>query len=173
MNYNYTINDISSRCKVSKQSLYNLIKKNQSFINDNSTRRQRKVYYNQAAMDFFIAYYSAPSAEEAENPRQSNESREAEEQAEKSPLESSSADKPQEDLIKSLREEIDTLKTQLAALQKDLDDKEEERKELFRQNGALLLMLQQEKQEKMLLLPAPKKSFSDRMKSIFKGKAQE
>ena len=173
MSYNYTINDISSKCKVSKQSLYNLIKKNQSFINDNSTRRQRKVYYNQAAMDFFVAYYSSPSAEDAENPLQSKKGRDTEVQAEKSPLEGFPADKPQEDLIKSLREEIDTLKAKIAALQKDLDAKEEERKELFRQNGALLLMLQQEKQEKMLLLPAPKKSFSDRMKSIFKSKAQE
>ena len=53
MEYKYTINDISETVKISKPSLYALIKKNSAFIKDNSIRKQRKIYYNQAVMDFF------------------------------------------------------------------------------------------------------------------------
>ena len=153
MEYPYSINDIKAETKVSLQSLYTLIKKNKEFVNENSTRKQRKVYYNQAVMDFFTSYYLSESA--PETPQK------AEEQAEKE----SSAD--------ALKAENDALKAQIDALQKQLEAKEAERLELLRQNGALILTLQQEKQEKMLLLPAPKKSFSDKVKSFFKGKPQE
>lgn len=173
MEYQYTINDIKAAVKVSLQSLYTLIKKNQAFINDNSIRKQRKIYYNQAAMDFFISYYSPDTdttkkipdktidtetgGGKAENPLEKPSYREEEQQARIDALQVE---------IKALHEEIDTLKAQLTA-------KENERVELLRQNGALILTLQQEKQEKMLLLPAPKKSFSDKVKSLFKAKPQE
>ena len=173
MEYKYLITDIQAKTNVSITSLTAFKKKHQDFFNNNSTRKHRKIYYNQAAMDFFLSYYAPDTDTEKKITDKIIDTEKAEEQAEKSTLESSPADKPQEDLIKSLREEIDTLNTKIAALQKDLNNKEEERKELFRQNGALLLMLQQEKQEKMLLLPAPKKSFTDKVKSIFKSKSQE
>lgn len=159
MEYQYTIKDIQERVNVSQQSLYSLIKKNKEFINENSTRKQRKVYYNQAVMDFFVSYYlpekaipegSAPLNETLTEARESNES----------PLD-------------ALKAENDALKAEINVLRKQLDDKEAERLELLRQNGALILTLQQTQQEKMLLLPSPKKSFSDKVKSIFKGKPQE
>ena len=157
MEYPYTINDIKSECKVSLQSLYTLIKKNKEFINENSIRKQRKIYYNQAAMDFFVSYYQSEQA--PETPKQ------AEEHAENGPSASIR--------IEVLEAEKDALQAEIASLKKQLEAKETERLELLRQNGALILTLQQEKQEKMLLLPAPKKSFSDKVKSLFKGKPQE
>ena len=171
MEYQYTINDIKAAVKVSLQSLYALIKKNQAFINENSIRKQRKIYYNQAAMDFFISYYSPDTEKKipdeiidtetgggkAENPLEKTSYREEEQQARIDALQVE---------IKTLHEEIDTLKAQLAA-------KENERVELLRQNGALILTIQQQQQEKMLLLPSPKRSLGERVKSFFTTKPQE
>lgn len=152
MDFKYSINDISTKCKVSVQSLYKLINKNKAFINDNSTRKQRKIYYNQTAMDFFTAYYL--SEQTPETPQT------AEEQSEVKP----SADAR----IEALETENNALHAEIASLKTQLEAKESERLELLRQNGALILTLQQEKQEKMLLLPPPKKSLGEKVKSIFK-----
>ena len=173
MEYKYSINDIQSKTNVSLQSLYNLIKKNKEFINKNSTRKQRKIYYNQSAMDFFVSYYlPEQSTEEEKIPTSPLDLGKAEAKAENSALENSSTDKPQEREEEVTKAEIGALKAEIEALKKQLEQTEAEKKELFRQNSQLLLLLQQEKQEKMLLLPAPKKSFSEKVKSIFKGKPQ-
>lgn len=153
MEYPYTINDIKSKTQVSLQSLYSLIKKNQSFIKDNSIRRQRKIYYSQSAMDFFTSYYNAEVAPETPQG------------AEESDIKFSASSH-----IQQLEAERDALQAEIKALKKELETKETEKQELFQQNSALLLLLQQEKQEKMLLLPPPKKSFSEKVKSLFKGK---
>lgn len=152
MEYPYTINDIKSETKVSLQSLYTLIKKNQPFIRENSIRKQRKIYYNQSAMDFFTSYYLSDHA--PETPQM------AEEQAEKEPS--------AQFRIEALEAEKNALQAEIDALKKQLEAKETERLELLRQNGALILTLQQEKQEKMLYLPSPKKSFGEKVKSLFK-----
>ena len=158
MEYKYTINDISSTVKISKPSLYALIKKNSAFIKDNSIRKQRKIYYNQAVMDFFVSYYSPDT--EKKIPDEVIDMDMAEEQAEKSLSESSYREEEQKARIDALHAEIDTLR-------KQLDDKEEERKELLRQNGALILTISQLQTEKQLLLPAPKRSIGERVKGLF------
>ena len=148
MENQYTINQISSIVKVSKQSLYNLIKKNQAFINENSRRIQRKVYYNQSALDFFVSYYNGESTPEMPQ--------NAEEQVSLAEIS-----------IDALKAEIDALKAEIDTLRKQLDAKEEERKELLRQNGALILTISQLQTEKQLLLPAPKRSIGERVKGLF------
>ena len=171
MEYQYTINDIKAAVNVSLQSLYTLIKKNQAFINENSIRKQRKVYYNQAAMDFFISYYQPEQPADALKKWPPAEDKDTKaEKAEKSLPETSYREEEQQARIDALQAEIGTLHAEIDTLRKQLDAKEEERKELIRQNGALILTLQQEKQEKQLFLPAPKKSFGDKVKSIFKSK---
>lgn len=157
MEYPFSINDIKSKTNVSLQSLYNLIKKNREFIDNNSTHKQRKIYYNQAAMDFFINYYNAEATPETPPT--------AEEHAEK--------ELSVQLRIEALETERDALKAEINALKKQLETKEAERLELLHQNGALILTFQQLQKEKMLLLPPPKKSFSDKIKSFFKSKPQE
>lgn len=153
----YTINQIQETVNVSLQSLYALIKKNKPFIAENSIRKQRKVYYNQAAMDFFVSYYCPEKPlETLKIPPKSADS-------------NSSANSTKE----AAEAKIEALEAEIEALKKQLEDKEAERLELFKQNGALILTISQLQQEKMLLLPAPKVSFSDKVKSIFKGKAKE
>lgn len=144
--YQYTIDDIASICKVTKQSIYNLIKANKEFINENSRRYQRRLMYNQAALQYFTEYYQveAPEVDTIKAPdKQETKNTEA-----------------LEGKIKTLQAEFDTLKQLLA-------ETEAERKALIHQNGALILTLQQEKQEKMLLLPAPKKTIGERIKGLF------
>ena len=165
MECKYTINDISATVKISKPSLYALIKKNSAFIKDNSIRKQRKIYYNQAVMDFFVSYYSPDT--EKKIPDNLIDTDSAEGQAENPPLETSSADKPHESQLDELKAEIGALQAEIGALREQLDAKEAERLELLRQNGALILTLQQTQQAQMLLLPAPKKPLSDRLKALF------
>ena len=157
MEYPYTVNDIVSECKVSKQSIYTLIKKNSTFITENSTRKQRKIYYSQAAMDFFTNYYNSETTPETPP------------EAEK-PTEKERSDSFR---IEVLEREINALQAEIGTLRKQLEAKEAERLELLRQNGALILTLQQSQQEKLLLLPAPRQSFASKVKSIFKSKPQE
>lgn len=171
MEYKYTINEISSNVNISKPSLYALIKKNQAFVSENSIRRQRKIYYNQAVMDFFVSYYHPDQLQEGEKTTSPVNTSEGGGNTENSFLEGSYKEEPHKREVDALKAEIDALKAEIDTLNNKLEQSETERKELIRQNGALILTLQQEKQEKMLLLPAPKKSFSDKVKSLFKGKS--
>lgn len=171
MEYQYTINDIKAAVKVSLQSLYTLIKKNSTFINENSIRKQRKIYYNQAAMDFFISYYSPDTEKKIPDEIIDTDTRGG--IAEKSPLESSYKEEEQQARIDALQVEIKALHEEIDALKEQLTAKENERLELLRQNGALILTIQQQQQEKMLLLPAPKRSLGERVKSFFTAKPQE
>jgi len=177
MNYPYTINDLSSKCEVSKQSIYNHIRNNQDFINKNSTRKQRKIYYNQEVMDFFLTYYDKAPTEKPDIEKSNGEEvkpketsdiekpigEEVPNKGEKSVSESPSVD----DRIKALESDIDAKDAEIKHLNDLLAAKEEERKELLNQNGALILTIQQLQQEKLLLLPAPKKPLGERIKSIF------
>ena len=165
MEYKYTINDISATVKISKPSLYALIKKNGAFIKDNSIRKQRKIYYNQAVMDFFVSYYSPDT--EKKIPDEVIDTDAGGGIAEKSPLESSFKEEEQQARIDALQVEIKALHAEIDTLRKQLDDKEEERKELLRQNGALILTISQLQTEKQLLLPAPKRSIGERVKGLF------
>lgn len=174
MEYKYTLNDIQEKVNVSLTSLYALKSKNKEFIKNNSIRRQRIVYYNDAVMDFYLSYYKPEQASAEVEKSLDAEAQDAE--ASNSPLESPSASKTQESQIEELNAQIDALKAQINALQTKLDATEKERKELFSQNGAILLMLQQEKQEKMLLLPKPRQTIGEKLKKLFtndKGQTQK
>lgn len=168
MENRYTIDQISSICKVSKQSLYKFINKNKTFIGENSTRIHRIVYYNQAAMDFFTSYYQPEATHQSgENQPPQVKPNPAEGQAEKSPVEGAQAEGQHKSQLNALERKIDALEAEIEALRKRLDASEAEKKELLRQNGEVLLLLQMEKQEKQLYLPAPKKSLSERVKGLF------
>lgn len=147
MEYQYTINDIQEKVMVSQQALYSLIKKHKTFIDKNSMRKQRRVYYNQDAMNFFISYYLPEEPlEEGKNVERAERPPVRATEAEKSPLEKGDEDRPHESqkaVIDALQSEIESLKTQL-------ETKETERRELLTQNGALILTIQQLQQEKML-----------------------
>lgn len=164
MDFPYTIEDLSSKCKVSKQSIYALIKKNQELVKKNSTRKGKKVKYNQEVLNFFLDYYGINEAEDPspEDPEKALEAENAPQEAE-DPSPISPQDKTAEDKIKALESEIEALKQELASAR-------EQNTELIRQNGQVLLLLQEEKQEKMKLLPAPKQGIIKKIGNFFKNK---
>jgi len=161
MDFPYTIDDLSSKCKVSKQSIYSLIKKNQEFVKQNSIRKGKKVKYNQEVLNLFLDYYGEDKAEDPsqKDPEEAIEANNAPQKAE-DPSATVSQDKAAEDQIRALESQIEALKQELAAAR-------EQNTELIKQNGAVLLLLQEEKQEKMKLLPAPKKSIKERFSHFF------
>ena len=164
MDFPYTIEDLSSRCKVSKQSIYSLIKKNQEFVKNNSSKRGKKIKYNQEVLNLFLDYYGVKEAEEpsADAPEKAPEAENTPQKAEE-PSATVSQDEPAEEKIKALESQIEALKQELAAAR-------EQNSELIRQNGQVLLLLQEEKQEKMKLLPAPKQSLVKKIGNFFKNK---
>lgn len=160
MDYQYSIDDLASKCQVSKQSIYNLISKNKDFVKDNSRKQQRKIKYNQAVLDLLLDYYGTEATEQEQQPLNKSGT----ETTTNSPTDEKDA------LIAALQAEIEALKKQLQdtdTLKQQLQEKEAMVKELLTQNGALILTIQQQQQERMALLPAPKKSIGERIKSIF------
>lgn len=147
MEFSFTIDDLTRQLSKSKQSLYLLFNKNKTFINQNSIRKQRKIFYNQAVLDYLTDYYTHGAPVEAPT----------------KPIEAPSP----EDRGDAAQSEIDALRAKIAVLEAQLEAKEAERAELFKQNSQLLLLLSQEKAEKALYLPAPRKSIGERFRSLF------
>ena len=150
----YTIEELTSIIKVSKQSIYNILNKDKAFLKEHSTRKQRKIYYDKAILDKLIEYYGV--TEEAEAPAAPTE--ETVEAAE-TPIEAAEPQAAPTDQ----HEEIKALQSKIEALEKLLEEKNEriavleaKEQELIKQNGLTLLLLQEEKQEKLLLLPPTK-----------------
>ena len=168
MNYPFTIDDLASKCQVTKQSIYNLISKNKEFVKDNSKKQGRKIKYNQAVLDLFLGYYDKlgeDKAEETITPAAEQPTEAPEKPPEAPSVETTQ--KPTETPAEGLQAKIEALQDQVRELKEQLAYKEAERLELLKQNGALILTIQQQQQERMLLLPAPKKSIGDRFKGLF------
>lgn len=137
----YSIKQLSTICKVSAQSIYNLKRKNQAFSSicqANSQRIGKEIRYNQPVLDWLIDYYSVAENDVGEDF--------SEEQKADSPIQSPA------DEIAELREKLLSV--------------EKEKQMLLEQNSQLLLLLQEEKQEKMLLLNPPRKSFKEKLSCI-------
>ena len=148
MEYSFKIEDMTRQLSKSKQSLYLLFNKNKTFINQNSIRKQRKIFYNQAVLDFLSDYYANGAPIEAEK------------KPIEAPLREDGGEATQAQ-IKALQDKIDMLETQLETKEKQIQD-------LINQNNISLMLLSQEKQEKALFLPAPKKTIGERFKGLFK-----
>ena len=151
MSYGYTIEDLSKHCKVSKQSIYNLIRKDKDFIKANCIRQGKKIKYNQQVLNKFLSYYGIDAADDL-------------------PQDSISASPPQQKELP--QDDISTLKNEIETLKKELERIKAENNELIKQNGQVLLLLQEEKNEKLKLLPAPKKTIRERF-GIFRRNQKE
>ncbi len=158
----YDIKMLCQRSNISQQTFYRLMKENAEFrelVETNRQKRGNSYHYPETVLEWLTAYYlvSAKSATEKKDT-----SSKASERPFK-PFEAVDREKP-------LLDRISALEGQIEALEAKLDEKEQERKALFVQNNQLLYLLAQEKQEKQALLPAPKKSFFERIKDVFSKK---
>ena len=161
MSYQYSIDDLAAKCNVTKQSIYKLFAKDKDFIAANSTRRGRKVRYNQAVVNYVSEYYDVPALEvkDESTPAAAEETSDAE---------VSRNDTASDQLINDLETRIQELEKQIAELEAQLQKIDAERVELLRQNGALILSLQTEQQTTRALLPAPRRSIGERLKGLFR-----
>jgi len=158
MEYPYSIKDLATKVNKTQQSLQKFIKKNSGFINEHTLQTGRFKMYDQAVMDLVVDYYKLP--QETGNADHPAETADTDEAAEKESAYTAR--------IAELEAEITAKNAEIANLKSQLENSEKERQEMIRQNGSLLLLLQEEKQEKMLLLPAPKKSFRQRLAGLFR-----
>ena len=163
MLYPYSIDDLSRECKVSKQSIYSLIKKNNDFVKANSTRQSKRIKYNQEVLNLFLSYYGLEQAQEEEHKEDFSHSNAI------PGFQDNGNNITNTSLLDEANAKIEVLEGQIEVLKEELSAAREQIQELIKQNGEVLLLLQEEKQEKMKLLPAPRKSFTQKIKDLFKG----
>lgn len=168
MENRYTINQLATICKVSTQSIYKLLSKNQPTVKQFSTKQGRKILYGQEVLDLLLDHYGLRQDEGQTEDTSTNASKTLSDAPEAEVEDNSTQTK-----IAALEAQIESQKKQIEELQKQLADKEAERKQLLEQNGQVLLLLSQERQERIKLLPAPKKSFGERLKGFFGKKEAE
>lgn len=155
----YDIKTLCQRSNISQQTFYRLLKENEEFrdlVETNRQKRGNSYHYSDAVLDWLLSYYLVSADSTADKGGTSSKASERHSK----PSEAVDKEKPLLDKINALESEIEALKTKL-------EEKEQERKALFLQNSQLLYLLAQEKQEKQALLPAPKKSFIERIKDVF------
>lgn len=149
----YTIAQIATKVKRSKQAIYKLLSNNkdiESILPDNTILVGRGKQYSKFVLDWIEDYYN-----------QLNDTDIVEEEEEEKKEETPKID-PTE--VALLKQEIEHLKEKLAIAEKIAEDSKLEKQEMYQQNGALLMLLAKEKQEKQLLLEAPKEK-----KGFFSG----
>ena len=187
----YSVSELITIFKISKETFYKVKGKNKQFFEDNSRKVRedgkngKPIFkYSQSVFDFFASQYGTEEAAallenasargtllETETARGTSPSsfenasaRGTSTEAPETPPEAPQATAREEAAAK----EIDALKAEIDALKGQLEKAEGERAELIKQNGNLLLLLNQEKAEKQLLLPPSKKSIGERIKAIFR-----
>lgn len=186
----YTVNELITTFKISKETFYKVKGKNKQLFTDNSIKVREEgksgkpiFKYNQSVFDFLASQYGTEEATAfLENASAGGTLLETEtaggisspsfKSASAGGTLTEATETPPEApaIEEATAKEIDTLKAEIDALKRQLEQAEGERAELIKQNGNLLLLLNQEKAEKQLLLPKPKKSFSSRLKSLFRKK---
>ena len=166
MEYPYKIQDLSQLSKISNPTIYKIFKKNQDFIADNSKKVKGKTkpmtLYSQAVLDLLLSQYGQGNDGTIVNGSAGGTTTELPSEPQKREETPPEAAEAAED-----KSTITALQTKIEALEAQIEALEAERRELVKQNGNILLLLSQEKAEKALLLPAPKKSFGERIKALF------
>lgn len=155
MEERYTINELSTICKVSTQSIYKLFSKNKPFINQHSTRKGRQIFYGKEVLDLLLDHYDHSQDEGKIESTSTNSPK---------TLPDAPQDKSE---VSSTKATIEALEAKIEALEKQLAETEAEKKELLKQNGIALLLLSQEREEHLKLLSAPKPSIGERIRNLF------
>ena len=165
MLFPYDIEDLSRLANVSKKTVYEYKKKNKALFTENSTKvkaegkTKPKTMYSQAVLDLLLAQYGQGNDGTIVGASAGGNATEL-------PSEPQKRDETPPEAAED-KSTITALQTKIEALEAQIEALEAERRELLKQNGNILLLLSQEKAEKALLLPAPKKSFGERIKALF------
>ena len=171
----FSMDDLSTRLTISKQSLYKLINNNQelsTLIKEHSTRQKRKIYYDDVVFEWLCQHYGI-------KPGVSNgvAAGAFQDRSEIIP----------EDAAPTSAARIAELEAQVKELEAKLKAADDERQRLHQENGALLLTVSQmsntisqmsntafqQFQASVKMLPAPRKPILERIKGIFMGKGKQ
>ena len=153
----YNIKSLCEKSNISQQTFYRLLRENKDFrelVENNKEKKGNGYRYTDTVLSWLLDYKGIELLpEEPATP----------------------AEMPPETILTDERErtllnQINALEAEIDGLKAIIDEKEQERKALLLQNANLLLLLTQEKQEKQALLPAPRQSFSQRIKALFSNK---
>lgn len=161
----YSMDELSTKLNISKQSLYKLINKNQelsTLINEHSTREKRKILYDDAVLSWLSRYYRHNGADETNQGVSNGVVGEISESANAQILEYTAR--------------IATLEAKVSELEARLSEEKEANKQLRQDNGALILTVQQmtntafqQYQASVKKLPQPRVSPFKRLKAFFSG----
>ena len=172
----FSMDELSTRLNISKQSLYKLINNNQelsTLIKEHSTRQKRKIFYDNVVFEWLCQHYGI-------KPGVSNGVVEGASQNESDVLPDDTAPAVSVARIAELEAQIKELEAKLKAA-------DDERQRLHQENGALLLTVSQmsntisqmsntafqQFQASVKMLPAPRKPLLERIKGIFTGKGKQ
>lgn len=173
----FSMDDLSTKLNISKQSLYKLINNNQelsTLIKEHSTRQKRKIFYDDVVFEWLCQHYGLSLSVKLKK-GVSNEVVEGVFQEENETIPDDTAAR------------IAELEAQVEALEARLKVSEDERQRLREENGALLLTVSQmsntisqmsntafqQFQASVKMLPAPRKSLFERIKDVFGGKGKQ
>lgn len=135
----FSIAQIASKVRRSKQAIYKLISNNQELgkiLPDNTITIGKGKQYSKAVLDWITEYYERIADSEGESQEAEEEARAGADQVE----------------MALLRQQVEHLKEKLAMAEKQLEEVQAEKRDMRQENGALLMLLAQEKQEKQQLL---------------------
>lgn len=134
----FSIAQIASKVRRSKQAIYKLISNNQELgkiLPDNTITVGKGKQYSKAVLDWITNYYEQIADSEGESQEQE------EAQASADPIE-----------MALLRQQVEHLKEKLDIAEKQLEESKAERAQLHQDYSAVLLLFAQEKAEKQQLL---------------------
>ena len=135
----FSIAQIASKVKRSKQAIYKLISNNQELVEilpDNTITVGKGKQYSQAVLTWITEYYERIADSEGESQDAEEEARAGADQVETA----------------SLRQEVKHLQEKLEMAEKQLEESKAEKTQLHQDYSAVLLLFAQEKAEKQQLL---------------------
>ena len=135
----FSIAQIASKVKRSKQAIYKLISNNQELVEilpDNTITVGKGKQYSQAVLTWITEYYERIADSEGESQDAEEEARAGADQVE----------------MALLRQEVKHLQEKLEMAEKQLEESKAEKTQLHQDYSAVLLLFAQEKAEKQQLL---------------------
>lgn len=170
----YTMREITEKIGISVSTFYQEKKKNAVFFDANTIKHREEEQskkkkpinkYSQSVFDFFANKYGQEGSVSVLEGSSSTTNA-----SEKAPVSTPAGEEEPQSKENPSQEKINALESQIQDLKTQIEELKSEKKEINEKLGIALLCLQQAQAENKLLLPAPKKPFIEKVKSIFHRK---
>ena len=175
----YSVSELITNFKISKETFYKIKGKNKQLFMDNSIKVKEEgksgkpiFKYNQTIFDFFASHYGQEGSASSDAGADPSFFKSASTGGTSTSPENPTTPQVEEEAPTPPETKIRALEAEIEALRAQLEEAKREKAEIQNQLGIALLCLQQEKAEKQLLLPAPKKGIGARIKGLFGKKTK-